>query len=160
MTIQNILNQWPAPKEDWQTFDLPHSIGSERPAFLGTKEERRIIMRFYKSRSDGSLNGHVWFAECCFGPPAHVHGGITTFVFDEAFGCTTWMNGHQSVAVELTTRFLKMVPLNKILNLRAWITRINGDKVELEAELFSDEHPLATAKGIFKAIEIERFLSS
>jgi acyl-coenzyme A thioesterase PaaI-like protein len=157
LNIQQALAQWPAPEADWETFKLPHAIGDGRPEFLGSGDERKIVTRFFRDRRDGSLQGHVWFADSCFGPPGHVHGGISAFVFDEALGCLTWMNDHTCVAIELTTNYHRMTPLNRILNLSARIESVDDDILNLYAEIYDGEEVYSSARGLFKEIDLARF---
>ena len=158
MNIQQALEQWPPRQDDWEEFNLPHSIGDGRPEFLGTGDERKIVTRFFRNRSDHSLQGHVWFADSCFGPPGHVHGGISSFVFDEALGCVTWMNDYTCVAIELTINYHRMTPLNRILNLSARIDSVDNDIVHLYAEIYDEETVFSSARGIFKVIDLDRFM--
>jgi acyl-coenzyme A thioesterase PaaI-like protein len=157
LNIKQALAQWPQPQEDWETFRLPHSIGDGRPEFLGTGDERKLVTRFFRDRRDHSLQGHVWFADGCFGPPGHVHGGISAFVFDEALGCVTWMNDYTCVAIELTINYHRMTPLNEILCLNARIDSVDDDIVNLYGELYRDEEVFSSARGLFKVIDLDRF---
>lgn len=157
MNIQQALAQWPAPLDDWEEFSLPHSIGDGRPEFLGSGDERKIVTRFFRDRGDQSLRGHVWFAESCFGPPGHVHGGISAFIFDEALGCVTWMNDYTCVAIELTINYHRMTPLNAILDLSARIDSVDDDIVNLYAEICRGDEVFSSARGLFKVIDLDRF---
>lgn len=158
MTIQQALDSWPEPEADWEAFTLPHSIGDGRPEFLGEGDQRKIVTRFFKDRRDASLQGHVWFSEDCFGPPGHVHGGISAYVLDEALGCTTWMNKYHCVAIELTINFYLMTPVNRVLGLKAGIERVENDLVHLHAEILSTDEVFTGARGLFKIIEPDRFM--
>ena len=158
MNIQQALADWPPPAQNWEPFTLPHSIGAGRPEFLGNGDERKIVTRFFRNRDNGSLCGHVWFSDSCFGPPAHVHGGISAFVFDEALGCVTWMNDYRCVAVELTIQYHRMTPLNTILDLTARIENVDNDMVHLHAEIFTGGEVFSSARGRFKVIDLDRFL--
>ncbi|MCB0385242.1 MAG: hypothetical protein KDD43_07600, partial [Bdellovibrionales bacterium] len=85
---------------DWETFFLPFNIGSGRDFYpeTGTASMR---MAFFRSRSNNHLAGRVWFGEPVEGPPGHVHGGVSTYVLDEAMGSVTWMNNYGCVAKSL-----------------------------------------------------------
>ena len=160
LNIQQALAQWPSPEDDWEAFTLPHSIGDGRPEFLGEGDARKIVMQFYKHRGDNSLQGHVWFSEACFGPPGHVHGGLSSYLLDEALGCATWMNDFHCVAIELTINFYRMTPVGQIHNVKARIEHVEDDLVHLHAEIFNAEEVFTSARGLFKIIEMERFLNN
>ena len=135
-----------------------HDRSDGRPEFLGRGDARKLVTRFFRDRRDGSLQGHVWFADGCFGPPGHVHGGISAFVFDEALGCLAWMNAHTCVAIELTINYHRMTPLNQILRLSARIDSVDDDIVHLYAEIFDAEAVYSSARGLFKEIDLDRFM--
>ena len=158
MNIQQALQQWPSPEADWEEFSLPHSIGDGRPEFLGEGDARKIVTRFFKHRKDASLQGHVWFSEDCFGPPGHVHGGISSYILDEALGCATWMNDYACVAIELTINFYRMTPVGQIHRVNARIEHVEEDLVHLYAEIFGTDEVFTSARGLFKIIELDRFM--
>ena len=158
MDIQQALKQWPLAEPDWEEFTLPHSIGDGRPEFLGQGDARKIVTRFYKDRNDNSLKGQVWFSGDCFGPPGHVHGGISSYVLDEALGCATWMNDYPCVAIELTINFYRMTPVGQIHEVTARIEHVEDDLVHLYAEIFNGDQVFTSARGLFKIIELDLFM--
>jgi acyl-coenzyme A thioesterase PaaI-like protein len=54
-----------------------------------------------------------------------------------------------TVRAEYTVRFLKPTPIDKEWHLRAWPTKVDGRRVNVSAELTSDEVVTATMSGLF-----------
>ena len=101
------------PESDWEEFTLPFEIGSGRSMFVETPNGPTIRMRFFRSSSDGALVGRVWFGSVTFGPPGFVHGGLVSYVLDEAMGTCVWLEGYPSVAANLNFDFVEMTPLQE-----------------------------------------------
>ena len=57
-----------------------------------------------------------------------------------------------TVTAEYTVRFLRPTPLGKAWHLKAWPTKIDGDKVLVEGEVEADGRKTATMSGLFVAV--------
>jgi len=57
-----------------------------------------------------------------------------------------------TVTAEYTVRFLKPTPIEGPLHLRAWPTKVEGNKVQVEGEVTVGEVPTATMTGTFVAV--------
>jgi acyl-coenzyme A thioesterase PaaI-like protein len=58
-----------------------------------------------------------------------------------------------TVTAEYTVRFLKPTPIDKEWHLRAWPTKIDGDRVNVSAELKADGVVTATMSGLFIGVK-------
>ena len=56
------------------------------------------------------------------------------------------------MTAEYTVRFLKPTPIEGPLHLRAWPTKVEGNKVQVEGEVTVGEVPTATMTGTFVAV--------
>ena len=58
-----------------------------------------------------------------------------------------------TVTAEYTVRFLKPTPIKSTWHLRAWPTKIDGDKVAVEGEVLANGERTATMSGLFVAVK-------
>ena len=87
-----------------------------------------------------------------------MHGGISSYILDEALGCATWMNDYSCVAIELTINFYRMTPVGQIHSVNARIEHVEEDLVHLYAEVFNGDEVFTSARGLFKIIELDKFM--
>ena len=87
------------------------------------------------------------------GGPGVAHGGWTSEVLDEALGHLPILNNQMTVTGTLTVRFLKPVPIERPLEARSWVDRIEGKKWFISGELVlaSSGALLAEATGVWVA---------
>lgn len=58
-----------------------------------------------------------------------------------------------TVTAEYTVRFLRPTPMNQTWHLKAWPTKVDGDKVYVEGEVEVDGRKTATMSGLFVAVK-------
>ncbi|MGP8126046.1 MAG: PaaI family thioesterase [Nitrososphaerales archaeon] len=58
-----------------------------------------------------------------------------------------------TVTAEYTVRFLRPTPIDKAWHLKAWPTRIDGDRVFVEGEVEAGGLKTATMSGLFVAVK-------
>jgi acyl-coenzyme A thioesterase PaaI-like protein len=87
------------------------------------------------------------------GGPGVAHGGWSAEVLDEALGHVPIMRNQLTVTGTLTVRFVKPVPIERDLEARAWVDRVEGKKWFISGELVlaSSGALLASATGIWIA---------
>jgi len=96
------------------------------------------------------------------GGPGVAHGGWTAAVMDEVLGHLNLLSGQMAVTGELTVQFLRPVPIERPLELRAWCEGVEGGRRRNRGELrlASTGAVLAHAHGVFverDASHFERF---
>jgi len=117
---------------------------------IDDESSKRILIRFYRKDSDGSVCAKLLFGPGAQGPPGHAHGGGITSVLDEAMGAAAWMAGYIVVAAELTIRFRKMVPLGVPCFIETKIISVRGRRVRMGSELRNRKgEVLSEGKGLF-----------
>jgi acyl-coenzyme A thioesterase PaaI-like protein len=87
------------------------------------------------------------------GGPGVAHGGWSAEVLDETLGHVPIMQGQLTVTGTLTVRFVKPVPIERPLEARSWVERVEGKKWFISGELVlaSSGALLASATGIWVA---------
>jgi acyl-coenzyme A thioesterase PaaI-like protein len=87
------------------------------------------------------------------GGPGVAHGGWTAGILDEVLGHVPILHDQLTVTGTLTVRFVKPVPIERRLEARAWIDRIEGKKWFISGELVlaSSGAVLATGTGVWVA---------
>jgi acyl-coenzyme A thioesterase PaaI-like protein len=69
------------------------------------------------------------------GGPGVAHGGWSAEVLDEALGHVPILRNQLTVTGTLTVRFVRPVPIERDLEARAWVDRIEGKKWFISGEL-------------------------
>ncbi|TDU01779.1 thioesterase superfamily protein [Streptomyces sp. 846.5] len=85
------------------------------------------------------------------GGPDVAHGGWTAAVLDDCLGHLPLLNRVLSVTAELTVSFVKPVPVQRPLEVRAWVERREGSRWYISGEmvLLPGRAVLARASGIW-----------
>lgn len=93
------------------------------------------------------------------GGPRVAHGGWTASVMDEILGHVPIKHHQLSVTATLTVNFRRPVPIERTLQVRAWIEKIDRQKWYISGELVlaSIDSILATATGIWVARDVSHF---
>lgn len=91
------------------------------------------------------------------GPPGHAHGGIIATILDEAMGKVNRFRNVLALTSAMDIRYLKPVPLGKVLTVTGFEQSVEGRKHTNVAEI-SNEHGvvLARSTGTFIAIDPEK----
>jgi hypothetical protein len=92
--------------------------------------------------------GTVRFGAAYEGPPRHVHGGLVAAMFDELLGRSQLVPGFTG---SLTIWYRRPTPLDRDLQLCAWVDRVEGRKRWLRGTCHLDGVLLCEAEGLFIA---------
>lgn len=92
--------------------------------------------------------GTVRFAAAYEGPPRHVHGGLLAAMFDELLGRSQLVPGFTG---SLTIHYRRPTPLDRDLDLCAWVDRVDGRKRWLRGTCHLEGVLLCEAEGLFIA---------
>lgn len=96
--------------------------------------------------------GTAWLGPEHEGAGGVAHGGSVLGVLDDVCGAVPIAHGVLGVTAEMTTRFLRPVPLERPIVVRAWAEgRDERGHWSIEAEIGLDGHdrPLSTARARF-----------
>ena len=79
-----------------------------------------------------------------------LHGGMISTLLDAAMGECLFSKRIAAVTAEMTVRFLRPVPLDRVVDLRAELVSARHGLFLLSAGLSLDDRPLARATGKFR----------
>lgn len=156
-SFQEVDDALEAADEGWTPLGFdPAGFGNR--TFLSEPDDDRIRACYFERPEDGALVGRVWYGPGAEGPPGHAHGGSTAAVMDEIMGTSAWLAGHPVVAASVTVNFRRMVPLESIVEVEAYVERVDGNKihtvgriVDADGEVYSD------GEGLFIEVDPSQF---
>jgi uncharacterized protein (TIGR00369 family) len=91
------------------------------------------------------------------GPPGHAHGGIIATILDEAMGKVNRFRNVLALTSSMEIRYLKPVPLGKMLTVTGVEQTVEGRKHINMAEISNEAgEVLARSTGTFIAIDPEK----
>ena len=115
----------------------------------GTQNPQSVGVTWYQ-QEDGSIHADMVFNTAHQGPPAHVHGGASAAVLDEAMGAAVWRAGYSVVAVNLEINYKQPVPLGANIVIEARITEVHPRKILTTSEMrLPDGSVAVTGRGIY-----------
>lgn len=121
--------------------DLPGRGQAMAPAFHVTTADRDHV------------SGTVTFGRFYIGGNEAVHGGAVTLLFDEVLGRLCDSAGRPpSRTASLTTNFRAVTPIDREVQVHAWVDRVEGRKIFLLGEIRDGETLCAHAEGLFVAL--------
>jgi acyl-coenzyme A thioesterase PaaI-like protein len=94
------------------------------------------------------------------GPPGHVHGGVTSLIFDEVLGKVQSLSGAPGMTGRLTIHYRQPTPLGIELTFRGYLDRVEGRKIFTRGTLHAGdpEQLCAEAEGLFISVPRDRLL--
>lgn len=128
---------------------LPHS----HTCFVcGERNPKGLNVRFYADEHGASVP--LFLREEQMGYPGIAHGGVLMSILDELMGwAATMQTGEFSVSAEISTRFLKPVPLHTPLVARAQMTQRRGRVWYAHGEIV-DEQGTVYVRAVGKYVSI------
>lgn len=90
------------------------------------------------------------------GAPGRAHGGIVAAIFDDLMGYVPQILRAPAYTRELTVTYLAPTPVGVDLSARAWLERRDGRKLWTAAEMVHENAVVATGRGLFVALPLER----
>lgn len=85
------------------------------------------------------------------GPPAHVHGGVSAALLDEAMGAAVWRATQPSLLASLNVNYLRPVPLGTPVRIEGWLERVEGRKCYAAGRILLPDGgpPAVSATGLY-----------
>jgi len=115
----------------------------------GSTNPHSIGLTWYE-RDDGVILAKFTFTDAQQGPPAHVHGGASAAVLDEAMGAAVWRAGYSVAAVNLEINYKLPVPLGQNILIEARIAKVLPRKIMTTCEMrLPDGSVAVTGRGIY-----------
>jgi len=113
-----------------------------------------VEMRFV----DGMVVATATLGIAYEGPPGHVHGGVTSLIFDEVLGKVQGLSGTPGMTGRLVIHYRQPLPLGIELTFRGYLNRVEGRKIFTRGTVHAG-HPeqlCAEAEGLFVSVPRER----
>ena len=92
------------------------------------------------------------------GAPGLAHGGLVAAALDEACGLLATWYRFPTVTARIVVRYRRPVPINRELELEAWLTGERGRRIRVEATLRDERDVLAHARSAFLHVPLDHFL--
>ena len=126
----------------WGCGDSPSGIRLRQPREEGLDRYRATF--FFDERHQGG--------------PGLVHGGLVSAALDEACGLLATWYRFPTVTARIFVRYRRPVPINRELEVEAWLAGERGRRLHVDAALRDGEDVLAEARGAFLHVPLEHFL--
>lgn len=112
----------------------------------GLENQLGVKADFY-NMEDGSVGARFKFKKEHQSYPERVHGGMVSALLDELAGRALWVTDPSlmGVTANMTVKFRKSVPYDKLLLARGYISKRNGRIFSAEAQIF-DENKVVLAQ--------------
>lgn len=108
-------------------------------------------------RARGRLRGRVAFGRFHLGGNGAVHGGAVALFFDELLGRMSSTDGRPaSRTASLAVDFRAITPIDRPLEVEAWVQAEHGRKVTLRAEIRDGDLLCAEAEGLFVSLRADQ----
>ena len=85
-----------------------------------------------------------------------LHGGVSAAVLDAAMTHCLFHRGIRAVTADLRVRYVKTVPLNHAVEVRAWVMAATPPLYRLKAELALNGDVLVWAQATFCEVSMEK----
>jgi uncharacterized protein (TIGR00369 family) len=97
-----------------------------------------------------AVRGTVRFGLAHGGPPGLAHGGIIASVLDQVLGIATQVAGHPGMTAELTVRFRRPTPIERVLAFEARHVETTGRRTQAWGAIYDGQGEIAAeARAIF-----------
>lgn len=81
------------------------------------------------------------------GAPGYMHGGALATILDEAQGALCFYAGHLIMTDRLHLKYHKAVPLEKIINIRCWITAVRRRRMYTRGSILNSENEVIVSSN-------------
>ncbi len=87
------------------------------------------------------------------GAPGRAHGGVVAALLDEVMGLGNVVRGEMAYTAQLDITYHAPTPLGQPIIARSWLERRDGRKRFVVGEIHAEDVLLASAKGLFLAVD-------
>ncbi|WP_225858297.1 PaaI family thioesterase [Rhodococcus wratislaviensis] len=101
------------------------------------------------SWTEERMSARVRFGRTYLGDRAAVHGGALSLLFDEILGRFANHGREGARTARLQVEYRKVVPLDRNLDVEAWVSDQQGRKLTIAGRLTDGDHTLAEAEALF-----------
>lgn len=103
----------------------------------------------FEMQDDGTLRGEVTLGLEYQGPPACVHGGIVSLLFDVVLGRANFHTGASGMTVYLDIDYVSPTPILEPIVVTGRQVRVEGRKIWAQGAIHAGNRLCATSEGMF-----------
>lgn len=142
---------------DYQELKISPFVGHRRLLYSDEVPPKTLHLNLQGHKKKPAILGTVIFGTHSEGPPKHTHGGMISYVLDEAMGSVAWHAGKKVVAETIEIKFRKMIPLYEKFYVDAHVIKTVKNNVYVKASIFnSHKQVLSYSKGRFRILSVEK----
>jgi acyl-coenzyme A thioesterase PaaI-like protein len=131
----------------------PDQIAGKQPHIPGRAQCMIPAVHYEQAEAD-AVRAHVTFSRFYLGGGGAVHGGALTLIFDKVLGRLAGAGGRpRSRTAYLHVNYRNIAPLDRELQLRASVDRIEGRKIWTSAALHDGATLLSDAESLFVTLK-------
>ena len=156
---QNAFANWVALLFDGDApahADHPPGEGLMTDSFVSGKTNPMGMAADVHLEGDEAV-GRVTLGPAFEGAPGRAHGGLVAALLDETMGLALSVSRAPAFTGRLQIHYRSPTPLGVPLEARARLTRQEGRKLTVTAELREGDTLLAEADGLFLTVDLEHF---
>ena len=120
----------------------------ERSGFSGRSNPLAPPLQFWTDEY-GITHGAATYGPAYEGPPESLHGGYVAAAFDDLLGFAQMASGTAGFTGTLTVKMRRRTPLNRRIDYRAEVVRVDGRKIWVTGTATCDGVLLAEAEILF-----------
>ena len=139
-------DEWSSPSG--RRLDLPMR-GNLLPVPMKLERERS------QDESADRLRGWARFRRFHLGRNGAAHGGAIALLFDSVLGTASWLltGGPYQRTAYLHINYRNIVPIERELQIEAWVSRTEGRKIFVETRLCDGDTLLTDAEALFVVLK-------
>ena len=141
------------------TDDPPGTIADShhsRCVLCGRLNARSLRLSF-RPTGDGAVSARLEALPELQGYDGLLHGGVIAALLDEAMTHCLFCRGVQALTGDLHVRFVRAVPCDVPVEIRAWMLSARPPLYRLRAELVADDRVMAWAEAKFMRRRTDSF---
>lgn len=108
-------------------------------------------------RLDDTVEATIVLGTALEGRPGRAHGGAVAAVFDDVMGALQHVIQRNGYTRTLHTTYAAPFPTDREVTLVAECVEVDGDRFTIDATATADGRVVATARGVFTEIDIDRW---
>lgn len=110
-------------------------------------------------RDGDEVVAEAWLGNIAGGAPGRAHGGVVAAIFDDVTGHVPPIHGMPAFTGELSVRYSRPVPLERLISFRAWLAgrSESGRRLFVESSASVEGVEVATSRATFVTVDSSRF---
>jgi acyl-coenzyme A thioesterase PaaI-like protein len=140
--------------------DAPRDLPPHHPWCLGCGPENPGSLGLRLAIEGERVTGECTLDQRHQGAPGFAHGGGVATALDDTLGTLLVVLGQPGVTAKLEVDYRRPAFLGRRFELEAWVDRVEGRKIHMEAQMRDGDDVVADAHALFIQVEPEHFLQA